>query len=93
MVASLKANGVTFLVGGTGVGKSLIAKSISAGFLDGFTIANLRDAEANEVGDRLDVLLGRLGSIHVPGIILEDLNYLDLAGVILSLSESDNSTT
>ena len=81
----IETHGLMILVGGTGLGKSLVARTIAVKHGNGFTIADLRDADKAETRHRLGSLLGRIGGITSRWLILEDLDHFEDAGISLSL--------
>ena len=86
LVRSAIANhGVAILVGGTGLGKSLLARSVARQTNSAVSILDLRDIPALEARHRLNALLGRIGDQGVGGLILDDLNDIDDNGVGLAL--------
>ena len=82
---ALEAHGLVVLVGGTGLGKSLLARAIAVKQDSGFEIVDFRGADNTETRRRLDLLLGRIGGIASRFLVLEDLDNFDDAGIALSL--------
>ncbi len=82
---ALEAHGFVVLVGGTGLGKSLVARAIAAKHGGGFAIADLRDTNRTETRHRLDSLLGCIGGLASRYLVVEDLDHFDDVGVSLSL--------
>jgi ABC-type transporter Mla maintaining outer membrane lipid asymmetry ATPase subunit MlaF len=74
---ALAKHGRVILVGGSGLGKSLIAREVSAKTLAGFVIVDLRDADARDTVHRLGLTLGRIGALHFDCLIFDDFNQLD----------------
>jgi hypothetical protein len=83
----LTRHGFVILTGGTGLGKSLLARSVARDLTGGFVIAEFRDMTPAETRYRLNLLLGRLGEQSSGTIIFEDLNHLDNAELPLSLGQ------
>jgi hypothetical protein len=81
---AIELNGFVILVGGIGLGKSVIARAV-AHKRGGFVIADLRDTEEAEARRRLDLLLGRIGGPTSRVLILEDLDHFEDVGISLSL--------
>jgi hypothetical protein len=81
----LAAQGVVFLVGGTGVGKSVLGREVAKEFAGNFVLADVRDATPIEARWRLNAVLGRLGETASRALIIEDLNHFEDARVLLSL--------
>jgi len=81
----LAAQGLVFLVGGTGVGKSLLGRDVAGEFAGSFILADVRDATAVEARWRLNAIVGRLGATASRALIVEDLNHLEDTSVLLSL--------
>ncbi|HEY1505634.1 MAG TPA: hypothetical protein VGF92_15105 [Stellaceae bacterium] len=75
-----------FLVGSTGMGKSLVGREAAREIAGDFAIFDLRDAELSEMRLRLKSVLGRIGEVVPRTMILEDANYLDDPNVMMSLA-------
>lgn len=85
-----------FLVGSTGIGKSLVGRDVAKEVAGDFVIFDLRDVEVDETRRRLKSVLGRVAEVTSRTMILEDVNHLDdpsvatsLAGVINALNRRD----
>jgi hypothetical protein len=74
---ALAKHGRVILVGGSGLGKSLIAREVSAKKPAGFVIVNLRDANARDTVHRLGLTLGRIGALNFDCLIFDDFNQLE----------------
>jgi hypothetical protein len=72
---ALASSGHAFLIGGSGLGKSLVAREVVSD--DSFALLDLRGAEPDEAARRLDMTLGRIGGLDVRGIIFDDLNCIE----------------
>ncbi|WP_298242044.1 hypothetical protein [uncultured Bradyrhizobium sp.] len=72
---ALASAGHAFLIGGSGLGKSLVARDVASG--ENYALLDLREVAPDEAARRLDMLLGRLGGLDVKGIIFDDLNCLE----------------
>ena len=83
---TLKISTVGILVGSSGLGKSIVCRSVSTAQDENFFLADFRNADASEICVRLDVIFGRIGSLNFSTLVLEDLNQLDDSGVALSLA-------
>jgi hypothetical protein len=74
---ALVKHGRVILVGGSGLGKSLIAREVSAKKPDGFVTVDLRDADARETVQRLGLALGRIGTLNFDCLIFDDFNHME----------------
>jgi hypothetical protein len=74
---ALKKNGSVILVGGSGLGKSLVAREVAGQKLADFVTVDLRDADARETTLRLNSALGYIGSSRFDCLIFDDFNYLE----------------
>lgn len=85
-VAAAASRGAAIVVGGTGFGKSLLARQAARAAGGDWFVADLRDLPANVVRERLSLLLARSGQASGGGIILDDLDEWDDAGVARGLA-------
>lgn len=85
LAALLAAHQAAILWGGTGVGKSLIARKVGMS-LGGFEQIDLRDADAVEAQRRLRTLLPQIGQLNHRVLVIEDLNQLDDSRVETALA-------
>ena len=85
MADALQSFGAGVLVGGSGLGKSIVSRRIAVTRADRFFIVDFRNSSAEETRHRLDMIFTRIGGLPSSLLILEDLNHLDDARVILSL--------
>ncbi len=85
VAGALQQFGAGVLFGASGLGKSLVARSVAKISADTFAVADFRDIDADEVRYRLNVLLARLGGLQASVLILEDLNHLEAPGVALTI--------
>ena len=69
--------GTAILVGGSGLGKSSIARAVATARESGFTITDFRDLDGNASRRRLDMVFARVGGMPSSVLILEDLNPLE----------------
>jgi hypothetical protein len=69
--------GRVILVGGSGLGKSLVAREVSGKKPGGFVTVDLRDADARETAQRLDLTLGRIGALAFDCLIFDDFNQME----------------
>ena len=83
---ALEHSGCAVLVGGSGLGKSILSRSVAAAPGDPFFIVDFRDADAGECRYRLHGATVGLGNLPVSTLVLEDLNTLDDTNVTTSLS-------
>jgi hypothetical protein len=65
------------LVGGSGLGKSLIAREVAGKRPKGFVTVDLRDADAKEATQRLALTLGRIGTLSFDCLIFDDFNQIE----------------
>ena len=79
-------SGVGVLVGGSGLGKSIVSRAIAAARADTFFIVDFRNTDADETCHRLDMVFARVGGLPPSVLILEDLNHIDDTRVTLSLA-------
>lgn len=63
-----------FLTGGTGVGKTMVARLIARSTGKTWYVLDLRDTSASECARRLQNALGQLSDLLPAGLILDDLN-------------------
>jgi len=77
--------GAGVLVGGSGLGKSLVSRAVGKRRGTDFAIVDLSDVDADETRRRLDVVFGRIGGMRPSVMVLEDLNHFDNPRVALSL--------
>ena len=56
--SALKATGICFIVGPTGIGKSTVARTVSDTYPHGVRWIDLRDVDSLEACERLNQLLG-----------------------------------
>ena len=84
--ATLQARGAAILFGGSGLGKSLVARAVAHARSAQFECLDFRDLGAAETRHRLDFLFARIGEFTSSVMIFDDLNHLDDAGVTLALA-------
>jgi hypothetical protein len=65
---------VLFLTGGTGVGKTVVARLAARSTCNPWYVLDLRDVPAAECARRLRAALGQISDILPAGLILDDLN-------------------
>lgn len=82
---SLLDFGACVLVGGSGLGKTNISRTVARMHGGLYNIVNFRDIEANESQHRLDMVFAHIGGMSSSLLILEDLNYIDDTHVLSSL--------
>ena len=83
----LKEHGICILVGGSGVGKSVVARRIADQRSNVFFIVDCRDMKAVEARIRLNSVFSRIGGLPVSTLILEDLSHLDDRNITLALGQ------
>ena len=86
VTAALRNCSACVLVGSSGLGKSTVSRAVAVARANTFFIVDFRDTRTNETVHRLDMLFARIGGLPPSILILEDLNHLDNAHVVLSLS-------
>jgi hypothetical protein len=69
--------GRVILVGGSGLGKSIVAREFAGKRPLGFVTVDLRIDDATEVTRRLGLTLGHIGALNVDCLIFDDLNQLE----------------
>jgi hypothetical protein len=69
--------GRVILVGGSGLGKSLVAREVSRKKPAGFVTVDLRDADAREATQRLGLTLGHIGALTFDCLIFDDFNQIE----------------
>ena len=69
--------GCVILVGGSGLGKSLVAREVSGKKPGDFVTLDLRDADSEETAERLGLTLGRIGALTFDCLILDDFNQIE----------------
>lgn len=65
------------LYGSTGLGKTLLARTVTAHLKKTFALIELRDLDSNDIPQRLDPLVPHLHNLKVDAIIFDDLNHLE----------------
>jgi hypothetical protein len=73
----LENHGCVILVGGSGLGKSLVAREVSGKKGAGFVIVDLRGADVRETTQRLGLTLGRIGALTFDCLISDDFNQME----------------
>ena len=73
----MRQNGAAFVIGGTGCGKTTVARLTARVESSPWCILDLRDNSAEQIAERLDYSLGALGASSYRGIILDDLNEIE----------------
>ena len=84
---ALREFGVCILAGGSGVGKSVVARRIAAQRNSEFFIVDCRDMEAVDTRTRLNSVFSRIGGLSASTLILEDLSHLDDRNITLALGQ------
>ena len=79
-------SGVGVLVGGSGLGKSIVSRAVAVARAGTFFIVDFRNTDADETCRRLDMVFARVGDLPPSVLILEDLNHVDDTRVTLSLA-------
>lgn len=86
VVNALENYGVGIIVGGSGLGKSIVSRAVAGAQASEFFIVNFRNIDAAETRYLLDMVFARIGGLPSSMLILEDLKHIDDASVILSLT-------
>ena len=84
---ALKSAGVCFIFGTTGVGKSMVARTIASGFQDPVRWIDSRHADFREAQIRLNQTLSLLAGMAPSTLIVEDLNLIEEPTVQISLAQ------
>jgi hypothetical protein len=69
--------GRVILVGGSGLGKSLLARKAAGKRTVGFVTVDLREVDAGEAARRLGLTLGRMGTLNFDCLIFDDFNRIE----------------
>ncbi|SFN02720.1 hypothetical protein SAMN05216573_10785 [Bradyrhizobium sp. Rc3b] len=77
IIQALSEEGQVVLVGGSGLGKSLVARQAACERPEGFVTVDLREADAKETTRRLNLTLGRIGALHFSCLIFDDFNQIE----------------
>ena len=75
------SSGAVFVVGATGLGKSLAARLVAARAGTSWSIVDFRGLNAVDAAARISLLLGELAASPPTGLILDDLNEVEDRGV------------
>jgi len=80
-------SGVGVLVGGSGLGKSIVSRAVAVARAGTFFMVDFRNSgDADETRRRLDMVFARIGGLPSSALILEDLSHIDDTSVALSLA-------
>lgn len=74
---ALRLYGAAFITGGTGMGKTLVARLCARNAEGDWFIMDLRDASAVETVERLSLAINELAEVKPRGVILDDINELE----------------
>ena len=77
LLQQTRQNGAVFVTGGTGCGKTTVARLTARSENSPWCILDLRDNSAELIAQRLDYSLGALGASNYRGIILDDFNEIE----------------
>lgn len=80
-LARLRRQQLLFLVGGSGLGKTLAARLTAAEHGGRWLIVDFRDVSISEVRRRLEMTFAQIAISQADGIIFDDLNELEDPGV------------
>ena len=89
---ALSAFGTAVLVGGSGLGKSTVSRSVADALPGDFALVQFGYADETATSHRLDILFGTIAGLHTSRLILDDLKYLEHQAVSLSLARVIEST-
>jgi hypothetical protein len=96
LLLKTRQHGIAFVTGGTGRGKTLLCRLAARSHGGGWHLLDLRDAEAPETVQRLELALGSLATSNLPGMIVNDLNHIEdpalrraLSRLVLALRRRD----
>ena len=85
--SALESTGICFIVGPTGTGKSMIARTVASKFSCGAHWIDLRDADSRKARSRLEQVLALLAGMGPSTLMVEDLNCIVAPPVQLSLAK------
>ena len=85
--SALNATGICLIVGPTGMGKSIVARTVASKYSRGARRIDFRDLESPHARERLHQLLGRLAGFASASIMIEDLNCIGAPGVQAALAQ------
>ena len=83
---ALESHGAAILTGGSGLGKSTVARAVAYAKGNQFYIVDFRNMQSNETRIQLDMVLAHIGGLPLSTLILEDLNHFDDQQVSMSLA-------
>ena len=83
---ALNKSGVSVLVGGSGIGKSTLSRSVARARNKEFFLVDMRYTEPQETRNRLDWVFARLAGLPLSVLILDDFNCLEDRQASLSLA-------
>ena len=86
VINALRDSGAVVITGASGLGKSVVSRTIAFAQNDKFFIVHFRDVDAEETCRRLDMIFVHIGDLPDSLLILEDLNHLENTRVVLSLA-------
>jgi hypothetical protein len=69
--------GQAILVGGSGLGKSLLAREVAGKLAAGFATIDLRDVDGGEARRRLTLALGQIGTLDFDCLVFDDFNQIE----------------
>jgi hypothetical protein len=69
--------GQVILVGGSGLGKSLVAREVAGKKAGDFATIDMRGLDATETSQRFDLTLGRIGTLEFDCLIFDDFNEME----------------
>lgn len=81
---ALKKCGVTIVVGGTGLGKTMLCQSVATTRGGSSFVVEFRDTSPEEARRRLNLLLGHLGELARAPVVLDDIDHLDNPRVVVA---------
>ncbi|HEU0150919.1 MAG TPA: hypothetical protein VFR21_29100, partial [Bradyrhizobium sp.] len=96
ILSRVNHNGIAFVTGGTGLGKTILARLSTRSQGGTWYVVDFRDASAAETAERIHQTIAGLNSVSPNGIILDDFNEVEdplvrrnLNRLILALKRRD----
>ena len=86
VAGALRDFGAAILVGGSGLGKSIVARAVAGASRGDFVMADFRFTKADEACHRLEMIFSRLGGMGSAALILDDFDCIDDPRVTASLA-------
>ncbi len=77
VLRALSQSTLVFLVAGTGMGKSVVARLVASAWPGVWQVLDVRDLANEECEERLRLALGQSSAMTLAGVIVEDVNQLE----------------